>query len=277
MNDQDRDLIMALAAGQLEEADAAKAMTHIAANPELADEYAAQVAALDALAAVPPVSLTASERSQLRTELMSQLRLDSKTAPVAATPKRSAWWRPVLGLAAAAAVVTAIVILPGSLDQSSDDAAESGEALIAETTIDESAAFDLQSAEAEGGAEAPPEATTTTISASADEPTEESTVDDVSDELLAATKGQRDLEEVEGSVDDASVAGVSRFDLARADSVDQCLESLQDQLPGGDIIPLATSLDEGTEIAYVGVTGDTGIEQVIAIAIEVCRVVDTSP
>ena len=95
--------------------------------------------------------------------------------------------------------------------------------------------------------------------------------------MLAATKGQRDLEEVEGSVDNASVAGVSRFDLARTDSVDECLESLQDQLPGGDIIPLATSLNEATEIVYVGVAGDTGIEQVIAIAIEACRVVDTSP
>ncbi|MDJ0791095.1 MAG: hypothetical protein QNJ71_04275 [Acidimicrobiia bacterium] len=277
MNDQDRDLIMALAAGQLEEADAAEAMTRIEANPELAAEYAAQVAALDALSAVPPVSLTASERSQLRTELMSQLRLETEAVPVAAAPKRSAWWRPVLGLAAAAAVVTAIVVLPGSLNQSSDDAAETGEALIAETTIDDGAAFDLQSAEAEGGAEAAPEATTTTISASADASTEESTVDDVSDELLAATKGQRDLEEVEGAVDDASVAGVSTFDLARTGSVDRCLEALQDELPRGDIIPLATSEGEGTEVLYVGVSGETGIEQVIAIALETCGVVDTSP
>ena len=78
MNDQDRDLILAYAAGQLSGADAEAASARIASDPELAAEFADQELAMSSLSSIPAVSMTASERAGLRSNLITQLNLDDK-------------------------------------------------------------------------------------------------------------------------------------------------------------------------------------------------------
>ena len=274
MNDQDRDLILAVAAGELGEAETAAAMARISADPELAEELAAQQAAITALGAVPSVAMTGTERSELRSGLIDQLNLDAAPA-VAPTPKSARrWWQPVFGLAAAAAVVAAVVILPGSLG--GDDAADEV-ALTAETTTETLAAFDADGAQ-EGGAEsgessdsAAAELTTTSAVAAPD-----ADLMGAPDELLAITKGQRSPMEVEESLDDAAVPYLAPFPLDRAAAVDRCLEQLADDLPAGDLLPLDTAAEDEAEVVFVGVVGAGGIDTVLAIDITTCSVLDSS-
>lgn len=274
MNDQDRDLILAVAAGDLGEAEAAAAMARISADPELAEELAAQRAAMDALGTVPPVAMTGTERAELRSGLMDQLSLD--TAPAAAPAPKSArrWWQPVFGLAAAAAVVAAVVILPGTLG--GDDAGDEV-ALTAETTAESPVTFSEDGAQ-EGGAEsgesldsAAADLTTTSAFAAPD-----ADLTGASDELLAITKGRRSPQEVEESLDDAGITYIAPFTLDRTAAVEGCIEQLADELPAGDLLPLGTANEGGVEVVFVGVVGDGGIETVIAIDITTCSVLDSS-
>lgn len=274
MNDQDRDLILAVAAGELGEAEAAAAMARISADPELAEELAAQRAAMDALGAVPPVAMTGTERADLRSGLMDQLNLDASPAVAPAPRSARRWWQPVFGLAAAAAVVAAVVILPGTLggDDSADEVA-----LTAETTAESPVTFGADGAQ-EGGAEsgesldsAAADLTTTSAIAAPD-----ADLTGASDELLAITKGQRSPREVEESLDDAGVTYIAPFTLERTAAVEGCIEQLADELPAGDLLPLGTANEGGAEVIFVGVVGDGGIETVIAIDITTCSVLDSS-
>jgi hypothetical protein len=116
MNDQDRDLILDLLGGRLGTEQAEAAAARLASDPELAAEFATQAAVQETLSSAEPVGMTAAERTSLRATLSEQLHVgDGVVASPQKKTRRIAWWQPVAGLAAAAAVVTAIVILPGSL------------------------------------------------------------------------------------------------------------------------------------------------------------------
>jgi len=97
-------------------------------------EYSGQLSALDFLGSVVTPLMTTAEREALHVNLTEQLGLVPIPTP---TPspfrRRLPWWQPVFGLATAAAVVAAIVILPGTLTGGSSD----------------NASFDLASAEPE--------------------------------------------------------------------------------------------------------------------------------
>jgi anti-sigma factor RsiW len=87
MNDQDRDLIAALAQGQLSAPAAADATAHIQADPGLAAEYADQVIALQFLQSATPPVMTQTERSKLHANLTEKLGLLPAAAPAPAVSK----------------------------------------------------------------------------------------------------------------------------------------------------------------------------------------------
>lgn len=294
MNDQDRDLILDLAAGQLSEAEAAEASARIASDPELAQAYAAQELAIASLSSLPAVEMSTTEREELRTGLITGLNLESSPSPVAvaaASPKRAArWWLPVAGLAAAAAVVTAVVILPANLGGDDSDSAA------LQATPDTAAVQEERfadgggdgngtagSAEATTTTQASAEATTTTPASASDEgadataeegPEEGAPQPQVrSTDVLSATEGDDSPEEAEEGVKSAGYS-LAPLDIARTAEVDSCLEQVGTELPQGDIIPIGTHDVDGTEVLFVGITDDLGIAAVAAIDLDLCQIVE---
>ncbi len=149
MNDQDRDLIAALAEGRLSGPTADDALARIETDPEMSAEYADQIAALEFLNSGAVPRMTASERETLHVNLTEQLGLVPKTMPVPAPAKRKIpWWQPAFGVATAAAIVAAIVILPGTLTGGSEDDLDSSGGEETQTTA---AAAQVQEAPAADG------------------------------------------------------------------------------------------------------------------------------
>ena len=165
MSDNNLDLITELINGRLSPDERRVALARVAADPELQSEYETQLAVSSLLSEAPPPTMTAAERSELRTALRQQLHLDDAPAPVVLAPSRwQRWWAPVTGLAAAAAVIIGVVIvLP---DNGSDDSLQFAAAEV-ETTIQAARndGADMGgSADAANGADEEP--TTTTAAAS---------------------------------------------------------------------------------------------------------------
>ena len=133
MSDNNLDLITELINGRLSPDERRVALARVAADPELQSEYETQLAVSSLLSEAPPPTMTAAERSELRTSLRQQLHLDDAPAPVVLAPSRwQRWWAPVTGLAAAAAVIIGVVIvLP---NDGSDDSLQFAAAEV-ETTI----------------------------------------------------------------------------------------------------------------------------------------------
>ena len=86
MNDQDRDLIAALAEGSLGTEAAEAATARIESDPELTAEYADQVAALEFLTSSASPRMTAAERTTLHANLTEQLGL---VAPPPSAPAKT--------------------------------------------------------------------------------------------------------------------------------------------------------------------------------------------
>ena len=279
MNDQDRDLILAYAAGQLSAADAEAASARIASDPELAAEFADQELAMSSLSSIPAVSMTASERAGLRSNLTTQLNLEpapAAAATAAAAPKRStAWWKPVAGLAAAAAIVAAVVVLPSTL-QGNDDSISALQPATDTAAVEEetfsNASDSVDGSSADGGASADTEATTTMA---AGELAEESdaAADLRTDDVLDATEGNDTPAEAEDSLNAAQYK-LAPVDPSRGSALESCVEQLSNELPPGDLITLGTTTVDGTETLFVGITDETGIASVASIDLDACRVVE---
>lgn len=277
MNERDRDLILGLTDGSLTGDDAEAARAHIAADPELAAELDTQLTIRNTLVSLPDVALTAAERSNLRTTLSDQLNLD--TAPgvaseAARTPNRRGipWWQPAFGVAAVVVVVTAIIVLPGTLGGNDADTA-GGEALSMTTTMvaDESGA-------ASDGADTVE--TTETDSA----------LTPMAQESTAPTAAVPELHDVEGSelidsVGDAQTpeevtealqrrspsAPPVDVDVAAAEA---CLEKLGEDLPTGDkTLVGADETDEGLIVYFLVLDAD-GVEWAITVNLDECTVLE---
>ena len=179
MSDNNLDLITELISGSLSPEERRVALERVAADPELQSEYEAQLAVSSLLSGAPSPTMTASERSDLRSALRDQLHLDAAPAPVVAAPSRwQRWWAPVAGLAAAAAVVVGvIVVLP---DGGSDDSLQFAAAEV-ETTVQASATDAIDpggTADTSGSAA---EELTTTSLAAAEEAAPSVAADDATD------------------------------------------------------------------------------------------------
>ena len=263
MNDHDRDLILGLATGSLSETDAAAAQARIDADPQLAAELAEQRAAIDALAAVEPVAMTADERTTLRAELIDQLHLEEAPAAAAVAPAtrpaRAAWWKPVLGLGAAAVFVTAIVIVPGMIDGSDDAAFDTASAELASTTTIQATGAPQSDEAGESGA---------SLDRGQDGAEEEFTAD--GSDLLPLIAG-RNTTSVTDSLD---VAGVDAIDVALERRFEECRAAVADELPAdAEIEPIGVStIDE--RLIYVAADEGSGISVVATVDLETCSIVD---
>ena len=256
MNEYDRDLILGLTDGTLTGEDAERARARIVADPELASELVAQESVRADLAALPNATLTEVERTALRSSLVDQLNLGA--APAAAPVherRRFAWWQPVLGVASVAAVVTAIVILPGTFG-GSDDSAQEALTLTTVTASDSAA---------DGGAEqeAPP-ATTEVLAFDG--------VDGA--DLLDATRNAATPDEATDSLEDAPIAEARAFASVPVPQAEACLEDLGDQLPPGDKTIIGVDQTDDGLLVYFAVIDADGVSSVLTVNLDECTLVD---
>ncbi len=269
MNDHERDLILALTDGSLDDEEAQRAMARVAGDPELAAELSRQRSVAAMLAAVPETPLTADERARLRGALIDQLHLtDAPVRTPAPVHRPSRWWQPVLGVAAVAAVVTAVVILPGGLGGGDElDVAtlqETGSSSAVTTTMavasaPEADAFAGGSAQDEGAEEVP-------------ETTEVLAVQDVDgQDLLEATEGETTPEGVTRALGEQ--APVPTTEVA-VDDIAACLESLASRLPAGETQPIAIDARQDGELLYLTVDPGNGVAAVVTIRLDTCALVD---
>ena len=287
MNDQDRDLIAALAQGDLSTSAAEEATALIEADPALASEYVDQLVALRFLETATVPVMTAAERSTLHTNLTERLGLIPASPPVAvASKKKAQWWVPVFGFATAAAVVAAFVIFPNS---SQDTFAEVSAELDGATGTTSQPS--LASPDASG---ASPQTSTATQDAQDSAAIEESasalsppTVQDSALSVYETNSAELDelLNEASGASSPQSVqrqlSGKAFTDLVDLDSeeVNACLNDLDSELPDGiqEILVIGANAQDGQTIVHVGFDFGSGIEDGMSFVLESCEFVEHAP
>jgi hypothetical protein len=243
-------------------------MARVTGDPELAAELSRQQSVAALLAAMPDAELTADERSALRTALIEELHLTGGPVAEPVPIRRGArWWQPVLGVAAVAAVVTAVVVLPGNIggDNSLDVATlqETGSSSAVTTTMAASAAEDG----ATGGA-APEDSEDLSQTA------EVLAVEDVDgDELLAATEGETTPEGVTRALGEQAPVATTQVPI---DEVEACLETLASRLPQGETQPVAIDARKEGEFLYLTVDPGDGVHAVVTIRLDTCTLVDVA-
>jgi len=297
MNDQDRDLIAALAQGDLSASAAKEATARIEADPELASEYANQLVALRFLESSTAPVMTAAERSTLHTNLTEQLGLTPVAPPAVVASKRKAqWWAPVFGFATAAAVVAAFVIFPNS---SQDTFVEVGAELdgatesTSQSAPPSSASPQSSSASSDASGASPQtsiasqdsqDSAAIEESASALSPSvvqdgalsvyETNTVE--LDELLNEASGAHSPESVQRQL--SREAFTDLVDL-NSEEVNACLNDLDSELPDGiqEILVIGANAQDGQTIVHVGFDFGSGIEDGMSFVLESCEFVEHAP
>lgn len=279
MNDQDRDLIAALAQGNLGTTEAEAAVARIQADPELASEYADQVAAVQFLQSATPPMMTEAERSTLHANLSEQLGLLPVSAPSpAASKKKAQWWAPIFGLATAAAVIAAFVIFPtSSQDTFAEVSADLGEtessaepfASSPQATAATSAAQDSADAEESAGAAAPPVADDNALSVYETDSVELG-------ELLNRTDGADSPESIQRELSSMSFKSLVDLD---AEEVNACLNELNAELPDEvlEILVIGADTKSDETIVHVGFDFGEGIEGGMSFVLETCELVEHGP
>jgi hypothetical protein len=264
MNDQDRDLIIALAQGSLGTEAAEEANARIEADPELASAYAEQILALDHLSSLEAPQMTVAERSELRTNLTEQLGL----VPIAVSPptparRKVAWWAPVFGLATAAAVVAAVVILPGSADESFDEI--SAEASL-DTAVTSTAPSAAESAPATEGQSLPDEGDLSVYA----------TGSVALEELLEEADGAGSPQAVERQLADLNFKSTVDLD---PDEVRTCLNELSADLPDEivEILVLGADVDKESTVVHLGFDFGSGVEDGLSFVLGNCSLVGYAP
>lgn len=147
LHDHDPDLIMALAAGGLDDDERIAAERAIGRCPECSTDLAMQQSALASLATLPDVSLTELEAKRLQRALDAALdhaRI-STPAPVAAPPLRKRNWVPIASIAA---IFLALVLVTPALQLVGGGNDDAGPELVAvaEQDTDETASAGADSA-----------------------------------------------------------------------------------------------------------------------------------
>lgn len=265
MNDQDRDLIAALAEGRLGKDAASEAIARLESDPELASEYAHQVSALEFLASVDTPQMTESERTVLHANLTEQLGLAPPPATV--NPGKSArWWVPLFGLATAAAVVAAVVILPSTSDDTFDQA---GATLDAENSTQTSSVTTEETAQAEPNQDQGAAGDGGGISVYETDAVE-------LDELLTEAGGADSHEDVQRRLSPLSFKSTVDLDT---DQVTHCLEELDAELPAGieNILVIGADVEDETTTVHLGFDYGVGVEDGLSFVLGDCALVSHSP
>lgn len=284
MNDQDRDLILSLAEGRLSRTAAEDATARIEADPELASEYAQQLSAIEFLGSSADPNMTATERETLHANLIAQLHLEPEPTPVVAPSRGSRWWQPVFGLAAAAAVIAAIVILPGTLTGDSSDTSFEVAVGALESDVIESTTTAAATSEAPlagtGDTRATADASDGTASALGSEESINMIYDTGTvplDELLVQVQGALNRNDAYSKLAPLELEETSVLD---EDALSVCLERIGADLPDvQNIVPIGKTVDAaGSTIVHLGFDSGSGVESGSGASVDLstCEIVDFS-
>ena len=285
MNDTDLEIILAVADGQLTGQAKQDALERIAADPELAEELAAQIAAMDGLRSLEPSLMSSSERAALRSALVAQLNLQPAAPTVAVDKQRRPWWQPVLGLASAAALLLAIVVVPSMLSDNEDGSADLVAIALTETT---SVATNAQedSTESAGTADADRnESTPTVVVPRIDEnevqeffaaaPPSGDTNVIVSQEDTAA--GESSDEPNDSETPSAALLAEPELVAIDAGRLETCMETLADDLPEGIHLARAVTIDDGVATVHLGIDSQEGTTYSFSIDLDTCTITPSTP
>jgi hypothetical protein len=288
MNDTDLDIILALADDQLTGEAKQAALERIAADPELGEELAAQVAAMGELRSLEPALMTSSERAALRSALVEQLNLQP-AAPVVTTPSQTRpWWVPVLGLASAAALLLAIVAVP-SIFSGSDDSPAEFVAIAPEATTPVDSAEELVDSGDES-ALAKDEVGEASLSTVVVPQIDEKDVQEFFnasppsvDTTVSTSRGDVDdsagVAEASPDTTFESIERVSPTDPIAIDAaqLEECLILLGDSLPEGEYVPRAATLDDEATIVHFGIDASDGVVHSVSVDLETCVITSQIP
>lgn len=286
MSDYNPELITELINGRLSPDERRAALARIGADPELQSEYETQLVVASLLNEAPSPTMTAAERSGLHTALRQQLHLDDAPVPIAVAPSRwQRWWAPIAGLAAAAAVVIgAVVILPGSgTDDSVQFAAAEVTSTVQSSRVDEADVGD-SAGSADGASE---EQTTTTAAASEELTPAAAPQDTIAGTLEAAEEPSSkslphlpdvDLEQLglayaagaddfEAQLNDAA----AESDAVAPSDVSACLDETGDSADAATLTIVATATVAGVDVVVLSVAPPTEDPYLIALDVDTCR------
>lgn len=282
MNDSDRHLIVALLDGALSPAEQADVRARLEIDAEMKAAYEEQLAVSTALRSTPAVSMTASERDELHAGLRAGLFLDDTpgVAPVAA-PVRAwgRWWAPLTGLAAAAVIVTAVVVVPGIFD--GEDVADIVGAPAPRTTVAAAAPpldADPLGGVAEDSAEEPrtqEQTPTTAVAAETAQPDAMlyslAPTTDQSVELELPVLGDNFAADgVEFAAFNSTVRATIDYDAAAG-----CFGSADSV--SGEAVLVGTLSVTGDNVVVVITDANTGAETVIIVDLATCQVTSAGP
>jgi hypothetical protein len=284
MNNRDRHLIVSLLDGALSPTEQEEVRARLQIDPEMRVGYEEQLAVSTTLRSAPAVSMSADERNELHGALRAALFLDdtAAVAPVAAPARRwSRWWAPLAGLATAAVIVTAVVVLPGMFG--GEEAAELLSAPAPQTTA-AATAPSLEAdplagvAEDSAGERQAREPTSTTVAAAAAETAEP----DAALYSLAATAepaGELELPVLGDDFDADGVESAALDSTTRAtidyDAAAGCFGSADSVI--GEAVLVGTLSVSGDNVVAVITDATTGAETVIIVDLVTCRVTSAGP
>jgi len=276
MNENDLDIVLAIADGRLTGQAKQDALEGIAANPDLDEALQTQIAALDALGTIAPASMTASERATLHSNLIEQLNLEPAVRVAVPKQQRRPWWQPVLGLVSAAALVLAVVVVPGLFSGGDDSGAD----IVAATP--ESTSLDDASGGSSGAESAAGDGSVVTIP----EVAREDVIEFFADARKAIPQAAPDntLEDETDTAGDAAedftvpppTANLSQTKIEQA-QLATCLTTLEDELPEGPLIPAAATMTNDGPVVHLGIETADGIEYAVSIALASCTITTPVP
>lgn len=284
MNDRDRHLIVSMLDGALSPTEQEEVRARLQIDAEMRAAYEEQFAVSTTLRSAPAVSMSADERNELHGALRAGLFLDdtAAVAPVVAPARRwSRWWAPLAGLATAAVIVTAVVVLPGMFG--GEEAAELLSAPAPQTTA-AATAPSLEAdplagvAEDSAGERQAREPTSTTAAAAAAETAEP----DAALYSLAATAepaGELELPVLGDDFDADGVESAALDSTTRAtidyDAAAGCFGSADSVI--GEAVLVGTLSVSGDNVVAVITDATTGAETVIIVDLVTCRVTPAGP
>jgi hypothetical protein len=227
--------------------------------------------------------MSADERNELHGALRAGLFLDETTtvAPIAAPARRwSRWWAPLAGLATAAVIVTAVVVLPGMFG--GEEAAELVSAPAPQTTA-AATAPSLEAdplagvAEDSAGERQAQEPTSTTAAAAAETAEPDATLYSLA--ATAAPAGELELPVLGDDFDADGVESAALDSTSRAtidyDAAAGCFGSAGSVI--GEAVLVGTLSVSGDNVVAVITDATTGAETVIIVDLVTCQVTSAGP
>lgn len=283
MNDRDRHLIVSLLDGALSATEQEEVRARLQIDAEMRAAYEEQLAVSTALRSAPAVSMSADERNELHGALRAGLFLDdtAAVAPVAAPARRwSRWWAPLAGLATAAVIVTAVVVLPGMFG--GEEAAELVSAPAPQTTA-AATAPSLEAdplagvAEDSAGERHAQEPTSTTAAAAAETAEPDATLYSLA--ATAAPAGELELPVLGDDFDADGVESAALDSTTRAtidyNAAAGCFGSAGSVI--GEAVLVGTLSVSGDNVVAVITDATTGAETVIIVDLVTCQVTSAGP